>query len=221
MYGFRRAAAVLVGGTFTLQGCESHELTRPPSPPLSHGDEVTIAVAVVLAGLVWTTLAVAQLARDRSPNLGRLLAGFVFTGAAVGVVGAVGLQVASDLKISEILSEGGDGDCREIPLDDRPRTIVQLHCDGFTGGLSLLGLTYGVPAGLLSLGLALDALRSRRPFLSAGFATLVTGILAWNAIAPSPGDDPTDVRWSLLIAVPVAAAGLREVRRGLRTTADA
>jgi hypothetical protein len=213
MYGFRRAAAVLAGGTLTLQGCESHELTRPPDPALSPGDEITIGVAIGLAGVVWTVLLVAQLGRDRSPGLGRLLAGFVFAGAAVLVVGAVTVQVASDLKIAQLLQPG---ECREIPVEDRPHTILQLSCDGMTGTLSLVGLGYGVPVGLISLGLALDALRSRRPLVSTAVATLVAAILLWNAASPAPGDDPTVVRWSLLLAGPVAAAGVWELRRAVR-----
>jgi uncharacterized RDD family membrane protein YckC len=209
----RRPRRVALLALVLLAGCETHELTRTPDPPPTSATWNTVSVAVIVAGLAWTALLVRWIVSDRGISLFRGMLGTAYAAASVVGVGTIAWVLVLELRISSIL---GDQGCRSIPVEDRPRILVQLECstDGFGG---LFSLVFIVPPALLAIALTLHVLQSRsKPWLG----TIVATYGAAGAVfAMFVENDEHDLRGqlgfaALAIAVSVAAAaGWTEIRR--------
>lgn len=214
--GAARARGLLasVAGTLALAGCESHTVTRAPDPPIGAFGWLVVWLATGAVGAVWVAHALPLLVGRRTLSVDRRLLGGAYVGAGVFAAGWAGFGIAADRRLDSIL---GHRSCRGLPLEDRPRQIVQLTCtDGFDGS-ELLIVLYLVPALVLSGCLAIMVLRGdARPWLPTVAAG--AGVIGLIALITGSGGTWTGSQAALwvaafTIAVTAAVCGGRELSR--------
>lgn len=120
-----RRILLLAGTCLTLGACnvERHELSRPVDPPLDAFDWG----AVYAAGTALVVLWAVHVTRVLSPRIGwrRFVALSILHGFTVLGVGAAAITIATHLRAEAVLD---GGECREIPVVERPATIIQFDC---------------------------------------------------------------------------------------------
>jgi hypothetical protein len=212
-----RLSVVVVA--LALSGCDSHTLTREPTPPLTSGDWTVVWAAAIGAGLVWTVLVVVAASRNHRPSVSRQVAAGVFVAALVVVASVGGLMTASELRIDSILE--GD-DCRAVPMAERPEQIIQLSCTEGFDDLAIVAVVYMgtmmlFPALLVFLAIGVLLWSDRRPWHPAVVATAGT-FFAFIAVSELGESRPElwerGLAWTALVGAALAAVLCwSEVRR--------
>lgn len=168
------AASALV-----LSGCtKTYQLSVDPDPPLAGADYVAIWFAVAAVTVVLAMHAVRVVALTRRPL--RLAAGGLIAIWVVGILLGVAVGVAMEVRTGMIL---GGGDCRSVPVEARPESILDLSCTTSLEGIGYaFALIYLGVATILTL-FALPVLLDRR-WWSAAIPGLVIGsVSAWVVLS--------------------------------------
>jgi hypothetical protein len=169
--GRSRGRWALAVAALGAAGCEDVPITKP-GPSLSGIDHVAIGLAVVLAGLVTTTLLVHLLLRRRRTHRWRVAAAAVFGAVAVSGLAMTIWLLAVQVRMNQILD---GGTCRVMPEEELPAQIVQLSCDtSYDAGSAVLIaaiLVIVLPVVAIALLCAADVLHRPRPWWPAICAT--------------------------------------------------
>ena len=196
-----------------LTACETHRLTRRPEQ--ADAALPWIWAAAVLVVLVPVVIAVVVSGRH-TPKL-RITAAVVWLGAAGAA--AVGAALLFGMAARRIQLEARFG-CREIPVEQRPRSFVNISCgDGqFDWGLGLALLVLGGLAAFIGSRALVGTPRTLWfPGLSALVIALAAAYGAGAAMVRGPIDGGV-VFWAFvaLVAAIPAACLLPEFIRAMR-----
>ncbi len=210
--------AGFVALVLTLAGCTTHQLTREQEPPPSGADWVVVWIAAIGPGILLIVFAMRLLTGDRRPTAARRVVAGVLLAALLVALSILGLALASELRVNDILD---GGDCREVPIDQRPRQLVQLSCtegnEGFVAFVALYGVLLGLLPALLLGNASARLLRTDKPPWLAAIVT--TGGAVGMGLVARRADGSSEWMSVLAVLVPCAVAAVLSWREIVRVVA--
>lgn len=185
----------MVVASLAVSACgRTHRLSNPPDPPLTAADWLAIYAAHIGIVAVCAFLLAYWIARTLPAR--RIVAVAILCGYSVLVVGTIAREYVIDYRERQVLD---GGDCRAIPVEDRPSSIIELRCNTSTVDVfsdePVLWLIAVVLVGGAALTPFLVALLVARDTRRWGPGRILTGLallaVAWDAAASFPKFDDT------------------------------